>query len=160
MGIGSEEVMTQRNALTFRVSAEVLAVIDAKAAANFCKRAEAASMVLAEAVARDTGAAPSPMADMKERSASLDLEMKETRLAQIRKEILPVEAAIEVVEEVMAAMRTEGLQLMADLANDYNLDAKELERRYLAAMAGPGARAVEREPLEMLADEFSREPLP
>ena len=150
--------MTQRSALPFRVSKEALAVIDAYAAKEFCKRAEAASKILDNAVARDTGATPSPMADLKERSATIDLELKETRLAQIRKEVLTVDGAVQVAEEVLAGMRTEGLQLMADFASDFNLDAKELERRYLAAMAGPGA--VEREPFEMLADEFSREPLP
>ncbi len=127
------------------------------------ERFESDSTIINERLRLGYDAGPAPktaFADTKERSAAIDLEMKETRLAQIRKEVLTVDAAIEVVEEVMAGMRTEGLQLMADFASEFNLDAKELERRYLAAMAGPGARAVEREPLEMLADEFSREPLP
>ncbi|MCW5691615.1 MAG: hypothetical protein KIT48_04560 [Pseudolabrys sp.] len=150
--------MAQRTAITFRVSAEVLAAIDARAAAEFCKRSEAASAILDAAVARDTGAKPSPLAGMKERSTSLDLELKETRLAQIRKELLTVDAAVQVVEDVLGGMRTEGLQLMDDIAADFGLDAKELRRRFLACMAGPFS--VEREPLQQLADDFAKQSLP
>lgn len=165
MGLGpatrSEEVtMAQRIAITFRASPEVVAAIDARAAAEFCKRGEAVAAILEAAVARHTGAKPSPMADMKERGAAIDLEMKETRLAQIRKELLTVDGAIQVVEEVLAEMRTEGAALMADFASEFNLDSKELQRRFLAAMAGTYERAVERGPFEMLADEFSKAPLP
>jgi len=41
--------------------------------------------------------------------AAVDLELKETRLAQIRKELLTVDAAVQVVEDVLDGMRTEGL---------------------------------------------------
>jgi len=37
--------------------------------------------------------------------------IEETRLAQIRKEHLTVDAAVQVVEDVLGGMRTEGLQL-------------------------------------------------
>ena len=158
MGIGSEEKMTQKIALTFRVSDEVLAVIDRRAEAEFIKRAAAASMILDEAVARDTGAEPSKSATLKEKSAAVDLEMKEMRLAQLRKEVLTVNQAVGVVREVFGEMKTEGHTLMDDFAREFNLDAEVLRRRFDEAMSGP--MTVEREAYQRLADDFAGEPLP
>ena len=96
-----------------------------------------------------------PFADTKEKSAAVDLKMKEMRLAQLRKELLPLETAVHVVEEVFGEMKTEGQTLMDDIVREFNLDAEDLRRRFNERMAGPFA--VSTEPFEKLTDEFSRE---
>jgi hypothetical protein len=150
--------MTQRTAVTFRASPEVLAAIDAHANAEFCKRGEAVAAILESAVAQSTGAAPSPMADMKQQSVAVDLEMKQMRLQQLRKNLITVDEACRVVQGVFGEMKTEGVTLMEDVARQNNLDAEDLKRRFLECMAGP--TTVRREPYQQLADDFSREPLP
>jgi hypothetical protein len=149
----------KRPQLHITVDRELFEVVVAEAEKNF----ESVSAVAEGWLRRvANGGAPmpvaqSPMAATKERSAAADLEMKEFKLAQLRKELLTVDGAVQVVEETLGAMRTEGLQLMADIAADHGLDVKELRRRFLEAMAGPGA--VEREPLQRAADDFSKSPL-
>lgn len=150
--------MAQRTAITFRASPEVLAAIDSRADAEFCKRGEAVAAILEAAVTQSTGAAPSPMADMKEKSTAADLEMKQMRLRQLRKELIHVDDAVKVAENCFGGMRTEGVALMEDFARDYDLDPEVLRRRFLETMAG--SFQVEREPFEQGADEFSQKPLP
>lgn len=85
---------------------------------------------------------------------SVDLTIED--ITQLRKELLPVDGAVRVVEEIFGEM-TEGHTLMSDIASEFNLDAEKLRRRFDEAMAGP--TAVEREPFRTLADQFSGEPL-
>jgi hypothetical protein len=153
--------MTQRAAVTFRASAEVLAAIDAYAAKEFCKRGEAIATILEKAVAQkfaDAPAEPSKSASLKERSAEADLGVKEIRLAQLRKNLLTVDEAVQTVEKVFGEMKVEGTTLMEDLARDHDLNPDDLKRRFLECMAGPFG--VSAEPFQRLADEFSKEPLP
>lgn len=152
--------MAQRIAITFRASPEVLAAIDARADADFCKRGEAVALILEAAVAQSAGVAvkPSKMADVKERGANVDLEMKEMRLRQLRKELLTVDETVRTVEEVFGEMKTEGHTLMNEIAAEFNLDAEKLRRRFDETMAGPFA--VHPETYQRLADDFAKEPLP
>lgn len=152
--------MTQRLAITFRASPEVLAAVDARAAADFCKRGEAVALILESAVAQSAGVPvqPSKMADVKERGASVDLTMKEIRLAQLRKQILTVDSAVRVIEATFGEMRVEGHTLMNDIADEFSLDAEKLRRRFDEVMAGPFA--VHPETYQQLADDFAKEPLP
>ena len=151
--------MTQKTAITLRASAEVLKVLDAKAGVEFCSRAEAGAMMLQAACAEGgEPLKPSPMAGVKERSASVDLEVKELRLRQLRKELIPVEDAVRVVEECFAGQRVEGHTLMNDIADEFGLDPEKLRRRFDERMVG--AFTVERDPFEKIADEFSQAPLP
>ena len=152
--------MTQRIAITFRASPEVLAAIDARADADFCKRGEAVALILESAVAQSTGlpVQPSKMADVKERGASVDLTMKEIKLAQLRKNLLTVDEAVRIVEETFGEMRTEGHTLLNDIADEFKLDAEKLRRRFDEVMAG--AFAPKPETYQRLADDFAKEPLP
>ena len=97
-------------------------------------------------------------ADTKEKSAALDLEMKEMRMAQARKNLLTVDEAVRTVEEVFGGMKTEGHTLMNDIAREFDLDAEKLRRRFDEVMAGPFA--VNPETYQRLADDFAKEPLP
>jgi len=148
--------MAQKVTISVRVSGDLLKAIDSKAGKEFCSRSEAASLLIA---ASDGGTVePSPMADVKERGAKVDLTMKEIRLAQLRKQLLTVEGAVGVVEATFGEMKTEAHSLLNDIAREFNLDAEKLRRRFDTAMAGP--TTVERETYQRLANDFSKEQLP
>lgn len=52
--------------------------------------------------------------------------MKEMRLAQLRKTLLTVDEAVDVVESILGGMRTEGLTFMDDIARENDLSADGL----------------------------------
>jgi hypothetical protein len=132
--------------------------IKAEADANFDSVSGIVEARLNASYATEVSLPKTAFADTKEKSAAADLEMKELRLKQLRKELLHVDEAVRVVEGVFGGMRTDGLTLMDDFARDYNLNAEDLRRRFLLTMAGPFA--VQRGPFQQSANEFSEKPLP
>lgn len=131
--------------------------IKAEAAANFDSVSAIVEARLNSSFAE--GELPkTPFASTKERGASVDLTMKEIKLAQIQKQLLTVDEAVRVVEGVFGEMKTEGHTLLDDIAREFNLDAEHLRRRFDEAMAGPFA--VNPETYQRLADDFAKEPLP
>jgi hypothetical protein len=113
---------------------------------------------LIESFATEVSLPKTPLADTKQKSAAADLELKEFRLKQLRRELIHVDDAVKVVQNCFASMKTEGVTLMDDFAREFKLDAEVLRRRFLLTMAGPFA--VERGPYERLAEDFSKEALP
>jgi hypothetical protein len=148
----------KRPQLQASVDPTILARIKAEADANFDSVSAIVEARLVASYANEVSLPKTALADTKERSAEVDLQLKELRLKQLRKEVLTVDAALCVVRRVFGEMRTEGLAMMQDLARHYNLDTAECERRFLIAMAGQFA--VQREPYQQAANEFSKEALP
>lgn len=136
----------------------LLARIQAEAAASFDSVSGVVEARLNASYAGEVTLPKTAFADTKEKSAALDLEMKEMRMAQARKNLLTVDEAVRTVEDVFGGMKTEGHTLMNDIAREFNLDAEKLRRRFDEVMAGPFAVSVE--PFQKLADEFSQEALP
>lgn len=132
--------------------------IKAEADANFDSLSGIVETRLSASYANGSAIPKTPFADTKEKSAVVDLEMKEMRLRQLRKDLLTVDEAVRAVEEIFGEMRTEGLALMEDFGRDFGLDPEVLRRRFLATMAG--TFQVEREPFKLLAQGFSQEALP
>jgi hypothetical protein len=132
--------------------------INAEAAANFDSVSAIVEARLTASYADKVRLPKTAFADTREKSAAADLEIKEMRLKQLRKELIHVDDAVKVVEECFASMKTEGITLMDEFASEFDLDPEILRRRFLLTMSGPFA--VQREPYQKLADEFSEKPFP
>jgi hypothetical protein len=145
--------------LFFSAPAEVQARIKNYSKREFTSVSEAIlELVQAGLVAIDSGVAgePSRAAQLKEQSASVDVQMKEIRLAQIRKEILTVDSAAKLIENSFAVVRQDGLAFMTELAREFGVDVADLQRRFLERMAGG---QVKPDDFEEAAEEFSTVPL-
>ncbi|MDI1344804.1 MAG: hypothetical protein PSV22_11975 [Pseudolabrys sp.] len=148
----------KRPQIHITVDPELLAAVTAEAAKNFESVSGVAEARLRASYNGAVEPAKTALGSVKEESATIDLAMKQLRLAQLRKNLLTVDGAVGVMESTFAEMRVEGHSMLNDIASEFNLDAEMLRRRFDTAMAGPfGMNA---EPFEQLAKDFSREPLP
>ncbi|MDO8874479.1 MAG: hypothetical protein Q8M24_15565 [Pseudolabrys sp.] len=133
-----------------------LARIKARADAEFSSVSELAGGII-EATFGEPGAGePSRAAEQKAQSGAIDLEMKQIRLSQIRKELLTVDSVVKIIGENFAVLRAEGLAFMAELAVEFGADVADLQRRFLERMAGGD---IKPDAFEELAEEFSNVPL-
>jgi hypothetical protein len=98
--------MTQRLAITVRVSAETLKKIDTEADLEFCSRAEAAAAKLESAYVDGAKAEKSEAATIRDRKAALELESLQIELARKRKETLTVDQVLEFVSKELGIIRS------------------------------------------------------
>lgn len=131
--------MAQKTAMTVRVSAAVLRAIDARANAEFCKRAEAATAILESAVIEGGAAEPSKAAQMKEREQQLKLEQLERDAARDRKETLSVDQVLEFVSKELGIIRSRLLaipQTVMGLNADQTAELKKAVQDCMTDLSG------------------------